>query len=163
MRRLILWVVGCLYLGNAIAIGVADFIPNFLAVETGGKKSTGSYVSSSPNVNGVVVVTESANTTNKYCSGTNVNIRDSIFCQPQYESSIIINNQVDIATASSSQNSSQTHTDPNLSAMQTNYFRNAIGKYGSNYMLSIKPTDNMNVGIGATDKGVNALQFNIKY
>ena len=97
------------------------------------------------------------------CLAEDAYMRDSIFCHDirknRAKQALVTNDSKSVTVGSGSLNT----TEPNQNALQSANMRSALGKYDSNYMFSIKPDDNMHLGIGAGDNGVNTFKFDMTY
>ncbi len=151
------------------AIGLADFVPNFVPsfLTTSSKNtpvSTG-VVNSNTIIESQGIYKYNA-ITEDYCNSSNPKLRDSIFCSHSannLQANNVNMNTSNVNVSDYSRRGVINATGPNLNSFQTKTLQNAINNYAGNYMLSINPSNDVNIGIGANVTGINSLKFNIKY
>ena len=160
---LVLWVV---MFSTIFAVGLADYVPSFLVASQNNSKSSNNYPSNSSintpmlvGINDKQSATVYSGNSNDFCKNSGA---DSVFCKQDNESAT---SKVSDASVESTSNplKPKINTDPNLTSLQSQDLREALSKYNSGYMFNIAPKDNMSIGIGGTERGLNQLQFNMKY
>jgi hypothetical protein len=151
------------------AIGLADFVPNFVpSFLTASSKNTPvstGVVNSNTIIESHGIYEDNAITAD-YCNTSNPKLRDSIFCNRSANNVQTAKVNVDTSNVNTSDYSYKgaiNTTAPNLNSLQTKTLQNAINNYNGSYMLSINPSNDVNIGIGANVTGINSLKFNIKY
>lgn len=170
--KFILICIFCGYVTTICAIGLADFVPNFLATNQSNKSSSkyknneqgklaATYYPSSPTNKSPQKIRKMSN----YCSDSNGAVSGSVFCKKHFhESNVRLTDIAKEPTAVDPSDPSRiTNLSPNQTAMQSQDLKNALNKYTNNFMLSVQPKKDIDIGMGVTDKGLNELQFKMKY
>lgn len=171
--RFVYYCIFCITTVNSVAIGLADFVPNFLvnpdnANNTNTASSEGKIIANHDNAvsSGVIAIQGADVTPSAYCKRNGVTSK-SVFCTVSPESTAPNPTNDNQAIPSNGYSPSAAgnlnRLTPNQTALQSQGLRTAMGKYSSNYMLSMHPKENLNIGMGVTEKGFNELQLNIKY
>jgi hypothetical protein len=172
MKTLVVYLAGITYFATTYAVSLVDFQPNFLAMN-GSKKNhhakNHSLLTSNVNINsgagGSKGSSWSANSSEK-CLSESSDMRNSVFCKSVTSNK---DNQQKVpaglqANTNTDGISSKTlTTEPKQNALQSNAMRAAMGRYDNNYILSIKPGEDTDLGISAGQNGFNGLKFDMKY
>lgn len=171
--RFILVCIFCGFVTTICAIGLADFVPNFLATKQANKNSSNKYKNNEQAKLAAPYYTSSQISKNSqkiskmsnYCSDTNGAVSGSVFCKKHFHESNV--RLTDLAKKPSSVDPSDptriTNIAPNQTAMQSQDLKNALNKYTNNFMLSVQPKKDLDIGMGVTEQGLNELQFKMKY
>ncbi|MFN8769834.1 MAG: hypothetical protein ACK5Z5_08265 [Neisseriaceae bacterium] len=170
--KVVLFSVFCGFVTKSFAIGLADFVPNFLTPKPQAKKNIIQKTNESAKINRIIDPRSNPVTTKvqqpkkatNYCYNTDGTVSNSVFCKNyKVESDVHL---ADISRRPILANLPET-TNPDLApkqtAMQSQEFRTALNRYNSSFMLSVHPQQNLGIGMGVTEQGFNQFQFNLKY
>ncbi|MBY0379375.1 MAG: hypothetical protein K2P99_03125 [Burkholderiales bacterium] len=162
MRLIILLLIVVVMFSTTFAVGLADYIPSFLIANQNNSKSSHNHQinTSMVGVNNYQSVTGDNTESNNFCKRSRVY---SVFCEQKNESSLGMGRISTDIESPAKFLKPKINTDPNQTSFQSQDLRSALNKYNSSYMLNITPKDNMSVGLGMTNTGLNQLQFNMKY